>query len=82
MDVDSKVGGSVENMPPFRRFGRHRTPSGGHHDLVRSTGLGQLSPLDVAGRHVGDYCGGTTDGGSRRLVYLPGSTRPKYPDTG
>ena len=82
VDVDSKAGGSVENLPPFRRFGRHRTPSGGHHDLVRSTGIGQMSPLDIHGRHVGDFCGGTTGGGGRRLVYLPGSTRPKYPDAG
>ena len=80
VDVDSKAGGSVENLPPFRRFGRNRTPSGGHHDLVVSTGIGQLSPLDVHGRHVGDYCGGTADGGGRRLAYLPGSARPKYPD--
>ena len=80
VDVDSKAGGSVEHLPPFRRFGRHRRPSGGHHDFVRSAGIGQLSPLNVAGNHVGDYCGGTADGGGRRLIYLPGSTRPRYPD--
>ena len=82
VDVDSKAGGSVENLPPFRRFGRHRTPSGGHHDFVVSTGLGKISPLNVNGRHVGDYAGGTIAGGGRLLIYLPGSTRPKYPDAG
>jgi hypothetical protein len=80
VDVDSKAGGSVERLPPFRRFGRNRSPSGRHHDFVRSTGIGQLSPLNVHGHHVGDFCGGTRGGYGRRLIYLPGSTRPKYPD--
>lgn len=79
VDVDTKDGGSVEHLPAFRRFGRHRTPSGGHHDVVVSTGVGKLSPLVVNGRHVGDYVGGTSGGGGRLLAYLPGSTRPKYP---
>lgn len=79
VDVDPKAGGTVDHLPPFRAFGVHRTPSGGRHYLVRSTGLGKLSPLSTPAGHVGDYAGGTGDGGGRMLVYLPGSTRPKYP---
>lgn len=82
VDVDTKAGGRVENLPPFRFFGVHRTPSGGAHYLVRSTGIGKISPLTTSAGHVGDYAGGTPDGRSRMLVYLPGSTRPKYPDKG
>lgn len=82
VDVDTKAGGTVEHLPPFREFGIHRTPSGGAHYLVRSTGLGKLSPLTTSAGHVGDYAGGTPDGGSRMLVYLPGSARPAYPGKG
>ncbi len=79
VDVDTKDDGSVENLPPFRHFGIHGTPSGGGHYLVRSTGIGKISPLDSSAGHVGDYVGGTEAGGGRMLAYLPGSTRPKYP---
>lgn len=79
VDVDTKACGSLDGMPPFKSFGRVRTPSGGFHDYVRSTGVGKISQLDVGGHHVGDYVGGTKDGGSRLLGFLPGSTRPKYP---
>lgn len=77
VDVDPKNGGSLDNLPPFRRFGLHTTPSGGRHAFVRSTGIGKMS-LTTSEGPVGDYCGGTVDGGSRMLCYLPGSSRPKY----
>jgi hypothetical protein len=80
VDSDPKNGGSLDNMPPFRRFGRNRTPSGGTHDFVRSTGIGKISPLTTSAGHVGDYVGGTAQGGGRLLAFLPGSSRPKYPD--
>lgn len=79
VDSDPKNGGSLDNMPPFRRFGRNRTPSGGTHDFVRSTGIGKISPLTTNAGHVGDYVGGTAQGGGRALAFLPGSSRPKYP---
>lgn len=79
VDVDTKAGGSTKNLPPFRYFGITVTPSGGAHFYVRSTGIGKLSPLTTSSGHVGDYAGGTPGGGGRMLVYLPGSTRPKYP---
>ncbi len=79
VDVDTKDGGSIDNLPPFRHFGEHRTPSGGGHYFVRSTGFGKVSPFKTSAGHVGDYVGGTRAGGSRLLAFLPGSTRPKYP---
>ncbi|WP_324276824.1 hypothetical protein [Blastococcus brunescens] len=82
VDVDTKDDGSVGHLPPFRSFGIHTTPSGGRHYLVRSTGIGKISPLATSAGHVGDYVGGTPNGGSRLLAFLPGSTRPKYPDAG
>lgn len=47
--------------------------------MVRSTGIGKISPLTVEGQLVGDYVGGTATFESRLLGYLPGSVRPKYP---
>lgn len=82
VDVDTKANGSIEHLPPFEFFGEHRTPSGGGHYFVRSTGFGKLTPFDHNGRHVGDYIGGTATGARRLLAYLPGSTRPKYPGAG
>ena len=79
VDVDVKDGGTVDNMPPFRSFGLTRTPSDGWHHYVRSTGIGKISPLATSAGHVGDYIGGTPQGGGRLLAFLPGSTRPKYP---
>lgn len=79
VDVDTKVGGSAKNLPAFRSFGVTLTPSGGGHFYVRSTGIGKISPLTTSSGHVGDYAGGTPGGGGRMLVYLPGSTRAKYP---
>ncbi|CCH77140.1 hypothetical protein BN12_1680006 [Nostocoides japonicum T1-X7] len=82
VDVDTKAAdpGSLDHLPPFERFGLVRTPSGGWHAYVRSTGRGKRSPFATVLGHVGDYCGGTEDGGGRMLVYLPGSSRPKYPE--
>ena len=78
VDCDPKNGGSLANMPPFKRFGRTGTPSGGTHDYVRSTGIGKMALTTIIG-HVGDYLGGTAQGGGRALAFLPGSARPKYP---
>lgn len=80
VDVDTKDGGSIDNLPPFEYFGETRTPSGGIHRYVVSTGIAKMSPLRTSAGHVGDYVGGTVEGGSRLLAYLPGSVRPKYPD--
>lgn len=59
---------------------RHRTPSGGWHLLIRSTGIAKISPLANVdtGEKIGDYCGGTTAGSGRMLSFLPGSKRPKH----
>ena len=79
VDVDAKVGANPQMLPEFTRFGMTRTPSGGWHLWVPSTGMKKLSPLIVDGRPVGDYVGGNAAGAGRLLGYLPGSTRPKYP---
>lgn len=78
VDEDSKKPGyTIANLPPFVTFGVTRTPSGGRHYVVRSTGLagGELPG-------VGDYCGGKPDGSGRKGAFLPGSKRTKYPDGG
>lgn len=79
VDVDTKAGGSVAHLPPFKSYGRNRTPSGGRHYAVPSSGMGKVSPFDTVVGHVGDYVGGRPDGSGRLLGYLPGSSRPKYP---
>lgn len=77
VDEDSKAGGSVDELPAFRSYGTVRTPSGGRHFYVPSSGIGtRRLPA------VGDYQGGREDGSSRGLVFLPGSVRRKYPDGG
>lgn len=81
VDVDSKAGGRVDALPPFRHYGVTRTPSGGAHYAVPSSGLGRIQGLAVGGLPVGDYVGGTPDRRSRMLGFLPGSHRPKYGDT-
>src|SRR3954454_6401277 len=78
VDVDPKNGGSINHLPGFRSYGKHTTPSEGAHYLVRSTGIAKM-PLTTSAGHVGDYIGGTAEGASRALLYLPGSARPKYP---
>jgi putative DNA primase/helicase len=83
VDVDTKAGGAVEHLAvPFTHFGTTRTPSGGVHYLVSSSGVGKISPLETMLGHVGDYCGGRADGTGRLLVFLPGSVRSKYPSGG
>ena len=81
VDVDPKNGGDVANLDPFEHHGAHETPSGGEHYLVAGTGLAKMVLATDRG-HVGDYLGGTDGGGGRALAYLPGSTRPKYPESG
>lgn len=77
VDEDSKAGGSVDALPDFTNYGVVRTPSGGRHFYVPSSGIGtRRLPA------VGDYQGGREDGSSRGLVFLPGSVRRKYPDGG
>jgi hypothetical protein len=80
VDVDTKADGSVSHLPPFASYGKTRTPSGGEHYVVPSSGFAKVSPFNAPdGRHVGDYVGGRADGTGRLLGYLPGSSRPKYP---
>ncbi|MDE0775925.1 MAG: AAA family ATPase [Nocardioides sp.] len=82
VDVDTKDGGAVDNLPPFPNYGVTRTPSGGAHYIVPSSGLGKLTPLTTDQGHVGDYVGGRPDGSGRLLLFLPGSVRSKYPRGG
>ncbi|MGN6253361.1 MAG: AAA family ATPase [Marmoricola sp.] len=77
VDEDTKDGGSADNLPPFRRYGVTRTPTGGRHLVVPSSGLGKISPLTTEAGHVGDYVGGRPDGSGRLLGFLPGSVRSK-----
>lgn len=79
VDVDSKAGGTFEPFAGVRTYGVTRTPSGGTHHVVPSTGLRRVQDLHVGGAFVGDYIGGTAEYGSRMLAFLPGSSRPKYP---
>lgn len=81
VDVDTKdgKGGSADHLPPFKSFGMSRTPSGGEHHVVPSSGVGKIGGLATDAGFVGDYAGGRPDGSGRMLVYLPGSARPKYP---
>lgn len=79
VDVDTKVGGSVEHLPPFKSYGETGTPSGGGHYVVPSSGFGKIGDWKTEAGFVGDYVGGTPEGKGRLLGFLPGSTRPKYP---
>lgn len=82
LDVDAKAGATLSDLPDIEHYGYHVTPSGGWHILIPSTGLGKGILKDASGRILGDYVGGTNQGGSRMLCYLPGSARPKYPLNG
>lgn len=85
IDIDAKAGGHIDMLPDgVDMLGVHRTPSGGWHVFVRSTGLGKISPLvdRSTGVIVGDFAGGLPNGSARMLVFLPGSWRPKYEDAG
>lgn len=76
VDEDTKDGGSVDNLPPFKNYGVTRTPTGGRHFVVPSNGVGKMQ-LTTEDGHVGDYVGGRADGTGRLLGYLPGSVRSK-----
>lgn len=80
IDVDTKAGGSIEPFGDLRHYGITRTPSGGRHYVITSTGLRKIQGLEVGGAPVGDYIGGTAGHESRMLGFLPGSHRPKYGD--
>ena len=82
LDIDTKMPGvSFTDLPAeVRAYGVTLSPSGGAHFPVPSTGYGK-GALNVAGKHVGDYIGGTANGGGRMLAFLPGSSRPKYAGT-
>jgi hypothetical protein len=80
IDVDSKAGGTIEPFGDLKHFGVTRTPSGGTHYVVSSTGLKRKQDLSIDGVFVGDYIGGTAGHESRMLAFLPGSHRPKYGD--
>lgn len=79
LDVDTKNDGVSFNDLPVeaRDYGITLSPSGGAHFPVPSTGYGK-GALNVSGKHIGDYIGGTAAGGGRMLAFLPGSARPKY----
>jgi hypothetical protein len=80
IDVDTKAGGSIDPFGDLKHYGVTRTPSGGRHYVITSTGLRKIQGLTVDGQAVGDYIGGTTGHESRMLGFLPGSHRPKYGD--
>lgn len=80
LDIDTKVAGvKLEDVPDGidKSNGITVTPSQGFHFPVRSTGYSSGS-LYFNSKYVGDYCGGTVGGGGRKLVYIEGSSRPKY----
>jgi hypothetical protein len=81
IDVDSKAGGTIAPFGDFQHYGVTRTPSGGTHYVITSTGLRRKQNLEIDGQWVGDYIGGTAGHESRMLAFLPGSHRPKYGDT-
>jgi len=75
IDLDAKANGKLEDVPAEARvWGLSRTPGGGWHIPVPSTGYGK--GFITGGDYVG---GGGALGGSRMLLYLSGSSRPKYP---
>ena len=80
LDIDSKAGATLADLPRVEHFGITRTPSGGWHALVPSTGLAKGLLRAADGRVIGDYLGGARNGSGRALAFLPGSHRPKYPD--
>ena len=80
LDVDAKANASAAWVPAeLQQWGCTITPSGGWHFPVPSTGYGKGDLILGDHGYAGDYVGGTREGGSRLLCFLPGSTRPKYP---
>lgn len=83
LDVDHKAGAKVEWVPrELQQWGCTITPSVGWHFPVPSTGYGKGDLILGDHGYAGDYVGGTREGGSRLLCFLPGSNRPKYPGKG
>jgi hypothetical protein len=80
IDVDSKADGTIEPFGNLKHYGITRTPSGGTHYVITSTGLKRKQDISIDGVFVGDYIGGTAGHESRMLAFLPGSHRPKYGD--
>ena len=80
-DFDAKLAGAVDTFGErgLAFLALHRTPSGGLHYIVPATGMASRNGVDFDGRPFGDWRGGTDSGGGRGLLFLPGSTRPKYP---
>ena len=84
VDVDTKNGADVDDQR--RRLndagvvilGEASTPSGGRHLYVASTGICSLNRPDLGV----DYRGRGSDGSGAGLVYLPGTSRPKYDGAG
>jgi hypothetical protein len=54
IDVDTKAGGSIEPFGDLRHYGVTRTPSGGAHYVITSTGLRRKQGLEIGGQVVGD----------------------------
>ena len=80
IDVDAKDDGTIEPFSDFKHYGITKTPSGGWHYVITSTGLKRKQKMSIDGVFVGDYIGGTTGHKSRMIGFLPGSVRPKYGD--
>lgn len=82
VDVDPRNGGDTEDVR--RKLGAAdvsvlaevRTPGGGVHFYVPSTGLRSFSCGGV------DYLGGDAAGEGRHIVFVPPTVRPKYPNGG
>lgn len=81
IDVDTKNGATIKAEIERATscgvviLGIDITPSGGAHLFVPSSGIGtSAKPANGV-----DFRGGLPDGTSRGLIYLPGSSRPKYP---
>lgn len=85
IDVDKKHGADPDTHIVRMRecgvdvYGVIGTPSGGVHAQVISAGIGSLNGSESIGV---DFRGRHRDGGGSGLLFLPGSTRPKYQNGG
>ncbi len=80
VDVDTKNGAKIETEREALQangveiLAEVRTPSGGAHFYVASTGIcSSANPANGV-----DFRGGAADGSGRGFVYIPGTARPKY----